>query len=251
MFSATRLTIAKVLVVMFSVILPGAGTAFGQANTQIRSRPQPTGLRNSFAPPRQNVNSMGSKTASSASLRLTGIPVMRATGAPGAGGSNDGGSQGGGSQGGDSQSGGSQSQAAPSDGQAPQPYVSPYDLPEATKRDTALATMRRHGGGLDWPIGLRTLPPTDSMKELREELDGIVESILRTPADQPLPVDVFQAAARGIERVAAQFQRKSIDMPLSSAQERDARKFLKNAYAAVKALEPTPVEATVQTKSKP
>jgi hypothetical protein len=86
------------------------------------------------------------------------------------------------------------------------------------------------------------------MKDMREQIDGVVEALLRRPADAPASAEVVQAAARGIKYMKEHFDRVAYDLPLSRTQEQDARRFLRNAYAAVKALEPAPAQAELETK---
>ena len=48
--------------------------------------------------------------------------------------------------------------------------------------------------------------------------------------------------------MSERFDRIAYDLPLSRAQEKDARQFLRNAYIALKALEPVTTQATLETK---
>src|SRR5262245_17937731 len=43
--------------------------------------------------------------------------------------------------------------------------IGPYDLPADSKRQSSLATLRRYGGGLDWPVGLRTMMRREAMSD--------------------------------------------------------------------------------------
>src|SRR5262245_52987847 len=44
---------------------------------------------------------------------------------------------------------------------------------------SALAALRGHGWGLSWPLGLRELPPKEESKELRKQIDDVVETMFR------------------------------------------------------------------------
>ena len=179
-------------------------------------------------------------------MSLVGIPMIPAAGGSASGQPSDGGSQGGGSQGG-SQGGSSESQPAQGGNLREVRYVSPYDLPEGSKRDTSLAALRAHGGGLNWPIGLRTLKPQERMEKLRDQIDEVVEAVLRQPANEPASAELVQAAAQRVKYLSEYFERIASDLPLSRAQEKDVRQFLRKTYIALKALEPAPTQATLQT----
>jgi len=202
---------------------------------------QPAGMRNSSAPNRPNILGLRGVAGQAYGLGVgASAPIPAASGQGGS----DGGSSG---SGGSSEGSGSQAQPTQSEAPPPFKYVSPYDLPEDSKSGSALATYRAYGGGLNWPIGLRTLEPAESMKELREQMDGVVEAILRQPAKEPASADLVKSGLRGIERMARQFERIAYDMPLSRTQEKDTRRFIRNVYAALKAMEPATTESEVKT----
>jgi hypothetical protein len=168
---------------------------------------------------------------------------MGAAPAPGAPAGDSGSQSGGGSQG-----GGSEAQPSQGGGQQPVKYVSPFDLPEDSKRGSALASLRAYRGGLKWPIGLEKLDPEEAMTELREQMDGVVEAILRQPANEPASPDIVKSGLRGIERLARRFEAIAYDSPLSQTQTKEARMFLKNVYAALKAMEQPTAQAEVKTE---
>src|SRR5262249_37916553 len=75
-------------------------------------------------------------------------------------------------------------------------YKGPYDLPADSKRQSSLATLRRYGGGLDWPVGLRYMTPREEMSDLREHMDSVVEQLLYQPASSsPNPKLVVELTA--------------------------------------------------------
>jgi hypothetical protein len=244
MFATLRKPAMLAVGTVLSAGLFAAGT-WAQTPSRIS---QASGMRNTFAPNRPNISSMRSATNRGSLVPVAGAPMAPAASAPSGGQSSDGGSQGGGSQGGGSQGGGSESQPAQGGGLPEVRYVSPYDLPEGSKRETSLAALRAYGGGLNWPIGVRTLGPEEKMKELREQIDSVVEAVLRQPATEPASAELVQAAAQRLKYLSERFNRLAYDLPLSRAQEKDARQFLRNAYVALKALEPAPTQATLETK---
>ena len=244
MFATLRKPVMLAVGTVLSAGLFAAG-AWAQSPSRIS---QASGLRNSFAPNRPNISSLRSTTNRGSLTPVVAMPMAPAAGAPAGGQSSDGGSQGGSSQGGGSQGGGSEAQPAQGGGLPEVRYVSPYDLPEGSKRDTSLAALRTHGGGLNWPIGVRSLGPKEKMQELREQIDSVVEAVLRQPASEPAPAELVQAAAQRIKYLSERFDRSASDLPLSRAQEKDARQFLRNAYVALKALEPARAQATLEAK---
>lgn len=239
MFATPRSTAVFMLGAALSVCPLAA-----DARAQQPMRATQTGaLKNSFAPTRPNVSSL--RTAPTG--RRSGVLMAVTPLASGAGESSSGdggsGSGGGGSQGSSDQSQPAQREAAPD-----VRYVSPYDLPEGSKRDTGLAALRAHGGGLNWPIGLRSMGPAEKMDKLREQIDDVVEAVLRQSASEPAPAELVQAAAERIKFLSERFERIVVDMPLSRAQEKDARQFLRKAYIALKTLEPGTAQAALETK---
>jgi hypothetical protein len=112
-------------------------------------------------------------------------------------------------------------------------YIGPFDLPPDAKPDRTLAVLRRFGGGLDWPVALRQLPPTDEMRELRQRIDQRVEQLLRQPADQSTGADLLQELSRDVQEVQQRFANKPADLPITARQEADARRFLRRLHDAL------------------
>jgi hypothetical protein len=79
-------------------------------------------------------------------------------------------------------------------------------------------------------------------------MDGVVEAILRQPANEPAAPDVVKSGLRGIERLARRFEATSHDSPLSQTQVKEARLFLRGVYAALKALEQPTAQAEVKAE---
>jgi hypothetical protein len=125
-----------------------------------------------------------------------------------------------------------QSRQSYSANQEPYLYISPYDLPAEAKKGNTLAALRKYGGGLDWPIGLRSVTPKDEMSDLRKQIDSKVEALLGQPND----ADAAQEATRDLARLKERFASWSVDAPLSSAQRADARRFLGKVEDALKSV---------------
>jgi hypothetical protein len=242
MFAAIRTTAVVSLCAMLTAcLLPAAATAQTRGSMPTAQAARPSGLRNSFAPNRPNVSSLSTRSSGAGWLGLGLIGAVPGSGAP----AGDGGSQ---SGGGGSQGGGSEAQPKQNEGHQPAPYVGPFDLPEDSKRGSALASLRVYRGGLKWPIGLEKMEPEEAMTELREQMDGVVEAILRQPANEPAAPEIVKSGLRGIEQFARRFEAVAHDSPLSRTQEKVARMFLKNVYAALKAMEQPTTQAEVKTE---
>jgi hypothetical protein len=86
------------------------------------------------------------------------------------------------------------------------------------------------------------------MQKLRDQIDEVVEAVLRQPANEPASAELVQAAAQRVKYLSERFERIAYDLPLSRAQEKDARQFLRKTYIASKALEPAPTQTVLETK---
>lgn len=122
------------------------------------------------------------------------------------------------------------------------PYVGPYDIPPEGRADTALAAIRRYGGGLDWPIGLRSVQPSDEAGRLRKEIDADVETILRQSSDSPVNPEVVRRVAADLEKLQQLYAKWVQDSALRSQQRRDAGAFLQKAQDALKAVQQRPAK---------
>jgi hypothetical protein len=119
-------------------------------------------------------------------------------------------------------------------------YVGPYDLPADSKRQSALATLRRYGGGLDWPVGLRNMTPQEETSDLREHIDSIAERLLNQPAsDKPDP-DLVKELSANLDKVRKRFATYAVDSAMTAQQEADARRFLAKIQDTISSLDGRP-----------
>jgi hypothetical protein len=96
-----------------------------------------------------------------------------------------------------------------------------------------LAGMRRVGGGLAWPIALRyMLRDNEAAKELGERMDSRFEQILTGKAGAAATAASLQKLRDDAQKVQKRFARLGDDFPMTGAQEKDARRFLKNLLDA-------------------
>jgi hypothetical protein len=115
------------------------------------------------------------------------------------------------------------------------PTLSTADTGSAqqTSRTQELTALRRYGGGLDWPVALRYLTREDDWKELRERIDARVEQVLGQPAGRSLPEDALQDLKQDVKRLRQHFERQGEDLPTTSRQANDARRFLRKVQSAL------------------
>lgn len=127
-------------------------------------------------------------------------------------------------------------------------YIGPYDLPSDSKRLSALATLRRYGGGLDWPVGLRYMTPREEMSVLREHMDSAVEQLLYQPSSSsPNPKLVAELTAN-LDKLRKRFPSYAADSAMTAQQEADARGFLRKIQDAIRSLDERPKLATTGSK---
>jgi hypothetical protein len=127
-------------------------------------------------------------------------------------------------------------------------YVGPYDLPAGSKRLTALAMLRRYGGGLDWPVGLRTMTPREEMSELRKRTDTVVEQLLHQPASDRPNAELVAELTANLDKVRKRFALYAPDSAMTAQQEADARFFLRKVQDATKLIDDRPKLTTTPSK---
>jgi len=96
-----------------------------------------------------------------------------------------------------------------------------------------LTSLRQLASGLAWPVSLRYLTSDGSWKEVREEIDVQVEGLLTQQDGQPVPVNVLDGLKGNVDKLRKHLDRQSYDMPATSQQEADARRFLGLLTSAV------------------
>jgi len=119
-------------------------------------------------------------------------------------------------------------------------YVGPYDLLADSKRQSALATLRRYGGGLDWPVGLRSMTPREETSELREHVDSVVEVLLRQPASDRPNAQLVKELTADLARLRKRFAVYTTDSAMTAQQEADARRFLRKIQDTISSLDDRP-----------
>jgi len=168
-------------------------------------------------------------------------------GATGAGqGGYGGGSGGSGGGGGQSQGGGASS---PASGAGYVPMYSSQDTKNSppTAGYSQLEALRLFAGGLDWPRALRYFTSDGNLKELREEIDSQVDRLLARTEGRPGSSDLLDGLKGDVDKLRKRFIAQSYDLPMTSQQETDARRFLGKLTAA---LEQFSTSAAVSTSSK-
>jgi hypothetical protein len=154
-------------------------------------------------------------------------------GSSGAGqGSYAGGGPGGGGGGGQPQGGGAPSPAA---GAGYVPIYSSQDTKNSqpTAGYNQLETLRLFAGGLDWPRALRYFTSDGNLLELREEIDAQVERLLARRDGRPGSSDLLDKLKSDVDKLRKRFRAQSYDLPMTSQQETDARRFLEKLNSAL------------------
>jgi hypothetical protein len=127
-------------------------------------------------------------------------------------------------------------------------YIGPYDLPADSKRQSALATLRRYGGGLEWPVGLRALMSREEMSDLRQHTDLIVELLLHQPASDRPNAELVAQLNTNLDKVRKRFAWYAPDSAMTAQQEADARRFLRKVQDATKLIDDRPKLTTIPSK---
>jgi hypothetical protein len=125
-------------------------------------------------------------------------------------------------------------------------YVGLYDLPADSKRQSALATLRRYGGGLDWPVGLRNMTPREEMSELRTHIDSVVERLLQQPASNRPNPELVKDLTKNLDKVRKRFALYAVDSAMTAQQEADARRFLAKIQDTIRSLDDRPKLVTTR-----
>jgi hypothetical protein len=123
-------------------------------------------------------------------------------------------------------------------------YIGPYDLPADSKRQSALATLRRYGGGLDWPVGLRNMTPREETSELREHIDSVVEVLLHQPASEKPDAQLVKELTANLDKLRKRFALYTADSAMTAQQEADARRFLAKIQDTISSLNDRPKPVT-------
>ena len=125
--------------------------------------------------------------------------------------------------------------------------IGPYDLPADSKRQSALATVRRYGGGLDWPVGLRNMMPREETNDIRQRMDSVVERLLHRPASSSPNAELVAELTTDLAKVQKRFALYAADSAMTAQQEADARRFLGKVQDAIRMLDDRPKLATTRS----
>jgi hypothetical protein len=125
-------------------------------------------------------------------------------------------------------------------------YVGPYDLPADSKKQGALAGLRRYGGGLDWPVGLRNMTPREETSELRAHIDSMVEVLVRQPASERPDAQLVKELTANLDKLRKRFALYTADSAMTAQQEADARRFLAKIHDTVSSLDNRPKPGTTR-----
>jgi hypothetical protein len=129
---------------------------------------------------------------------------------------------------------------ASGDGYAPGSFSTDAGSSQQTARRNQLTALRLFAGGLAWPVALRYLTSDGTWKELREKIDVQVEGLLTRQDGQPVSADLLEALKGDVDKLRKHLERQIYDMPTTSQQEDDARRFLGKLRSAVGLFPSTP-----------
>jgi hypothetical protein len=131
-------------------------------------------------------------------------------------------------------------------------YASITSAPDAKSSQepagvTQLKSLRQFAGGMSWPRALYYFTSDGTLKELREDIDTKVEGLLARQDGHPVPKDMLEGLKGDVDKLRKRFIAQSYDVPMTSQQEADARRFLGKFQSALEQLSTT---ASVSTKPK-
>jgi len=143
----------------------------------------------------------------------------------------------------------------PQGGSAPPPsYGAAYDpnaaareakSSEESARTSQLRSLRLSAGGLDWPRALHYLTSDGSLRELREDIDAQVERVLARSSAKTVSSEQLANLKGDVDKLRRRFVAQSYDLPMTSQQEADSRRFLRHVASA---LEQVSATATLSAK---
>ena len=119
----------------------------------------------------------------------------------------------------------------------------------AEKPQGALAQLRGHGGGLDWPLGLRVLQPKDQSKELLKRIDDQIRSMFPENEGFQATPQQIQEVSKDVEKLSGMYKSHVWDMALTRQQESDAKQFLNRVRDALVATADSAKRAETQLKT--
>jgi hypothetical protein len=91
------------------------------------------------------------------------------------------------------------------------------------------------GGGLEWPLGLRILPPEEKSKELRKRIDDAMVTMFRQSGGPEANTKLLQSVAAHVEKLDKLYRAEVWDMALTHQQKVDVKRFLRRVRDALTA----------------
>ena len=119
------------------------------------------------------------------------------------------------------------------DGYAPSSKAQTSESTLRTAGKDQLTSLRLFAGGLSWPQALRYFTSDGNLKELREGIDRQIESVLKKQDGQSVSAAQLDELKGNVDDLRKRFVRQSYDLPMTSQQETDARRFLAKLKSAL------------------
>jgi hypothetical protein len=114
-----------------------------------------------------------------------------------------------------------------------------YDAAGSSLRSTrkGLAGLFAGEGTLDWPLGLRILPPAEETEALRQEIETFLRASLKGLGSGKAPASALNEARRDIARLQRLLARHADRLPVSAYTVKEARRYLRRLELFAKGLE--------------
>jgi hypothetical protein len=106
--------------------------------------------------------------------------------------------------------------------------------PRGTRK--GLAGLFDGDGALDWPLGLRILPPAEETAALRQEVETFLRAALKGLGSGNAPASALKEARRDIARLQGLLHRYADRLPGSRHTVREARRYLRRLELFAKGL---------------
>jgi hypothetical protein len=100
-----------------------------------------------------------------------------------------------------------------------------------------LAGLFSGEGTLDWPLGLRILPPVEETEALRQEVETFLRAALKGLGSGKAPASALNEARRDIARLQRLLARRADQLPVSDHAVTEARRYLRRLQLFAAGLE--------------
>jgi hypothetical protein len=114
----------------------------------------------------------------------------------------------------------------------PYGWSPPAPSQAASAKAGPLTGLLSAGGGLQWPLALRILPP--EARDLREQIDARTAEVQRQAAAGPVDADLLRDAKRDVDKLHAVLAEREDRLPVSEQAIVDARQFIRKLRDALK-----------------